>query len=269
MREKHQKLDQLLTSLKKVLVAFSGGVDSTYLLYAAREVLGDENVMAVIAQSPTYPIDEVKTAIKVADALGIKCRLIETKEFDDENFLCNTPERCFYCKKELFSRLQMIANENHFNYVVDGSNFDDLSDYRPGSRAKKELGVRSPLQEVGLTKDEIRQLSKEAGLPTWDKPSMACLSSRIPYGTRIEEGILKMVGEGEKYLRSIGFKQLRVRHHNKIARIEVEKEFLPQVMERHIMDGIVKKFEELGYVYVTLDLKGYRTGSMNEGFHGL
>jgi uncharacterized protein len=163
----------------------------------------------------------------------------------------------------------MLADEKGIEHVVDGSNFDDLSDYRPGGRAKKELGVRSPLQEAGLTKAEIRELSKEAGLPTWDKPSMACLSSRIPYGTRIDEGILKMVGEGEKYLRSLGFKQLRVRHHKNIARIEVDQAALPEVMERGVMDGIVKKFEELGYVYVTLDLKGYRTGSMNEGFHGL
>src|SRR3989338_11474703 len=268
MRTKYLKLKETLSSFKKVLVAYSGGVDSTYLLYAAREILGEKHVLAVIAQSPTYPVEEVEAAIKVADALDVECRLIETKEFDDENFLCNSTDRCFYCKKELFSRLKMLADEKGIEHIVDGSNYDDRADYRPGSRAKKELGVRSPLQEVGLTKTEIRDLSKEAGLPTWDKPSMACLSSRIPYGTRIDEGILKMVGEGEKYLRSLGLKQLRVRHHNNIARIEVDQHSLPKIMECDVMDGIVKKFEDLGYVYVTLDLKGYRSGSMNEGFHG-
>ena len=159
-----------------------------------------------------------------------------------------------------------MANENDIKFILDGSNVDDLSDYRPGSRAKKEFEVKSPLQEAGLTKTEIRQLSKEAGLKTWDKPSMACLASRIPYGRRIDNEILRMVGEGEKYLRSIGFGQLRVRHHDSIARIEVDRDSVAQLMEQKVMDGIVKKFEELGYIYVTLDLKGYRSGSLNEGF---
>jgi uncharacterized protein len=261
---KKQALKNKLNSYEKVLIAFSGGVDSTYLLYVAREVLGKNNVLAVIAESATYPIAEVEQAIKIADQLDANCFVIKTEEFDDENFIANSKDRCYYCKKELFAKLKTTAGEKGFSCVLDGSNHDDLSDFRPGSQAKKEFGVRSPLQELGFTKQEIRQLSSEAGLPTHNKPSMACLASRIPYGTRIDEGVLKMIFEGEEYLRSLGFGQLRVRHHASIARIEVDKEAVPKLMEQGVMDQIVKKFEALGYVYVTLDLKGYRTGSMNE-----
>jgi uncharacterized protein len=262
--DKAQKLQNILREMKRVLLAFSGGVDSTYMLYAAREALGKEHVLAVIAESPTYPVEEVEDAIRVADSLGVKCRIIRTEEFSDENFVANSRERCYYCKKELFEKMKMLANENGVETIIDGSNADDVNDYRPGSRAKDEFGVRSPLLEADLTKEDIRQLSKEAGLPTWDKPSMACLASRIPYGTRIDEGVLGIVKEAEKYLRSLGFKQLRVRHHDCIARIEVDRESAGKIMEKGMMDSIVKKFEDLGYVYVTLDLKGYRPGSMNE-----
>lgn len=266
MLAKVETLKKSLMAMKHVLIAYSGGVDSTYLLHLALETLGKDNVLAVIAESPTYPVEEVKSAIETADTLNLGCRLIRTEEFADENFLCNSKDRCYYCKKELFEKLKIMANENDIKFILDGSNVDDLSDYRPGSRAKKEFEVKSPLQEAGLTKTEIRQLSKEAGLKTWDKPSMACLASRIPYGRRIDNEILRMVGEGEKYLRSIGFGQLRVRHHDSIARIEVDRDSVAQLMEQKVMDGIVKKFEELGYIYVTLDLKGYRSGSLNEGF---
>jgi uncharacterized protein len=258
LKIKARKLKDILSSLGKVLVAFSGGVDSTFLLYSAREALGNNNVLAVIAESPTYPKEEIEDAIRIADELGVKCRIVKTDEFSDENFLSNARERCYYCKK-------VLANENGIKQVVDGSNHDDLSDYRPGSRARDEFGVRSPLQEAELKKDEIRRLSKEVKLRTWNKPAMACLASRIPYGTRIDDTVLKMVGEAEKHLRSLGFKQLRVRHHAEIARIEVDRDSAAKVMEQKIMDSIIKKFEELGYVYVTLDLKGYRPGSMNEG----
>ncbi|MBI5078752.1 ATP-dependent sacrificial sulfur transferase LarE [Candidatus Saganbacteria bacterium] len=265
LEAKHQKLKEQLAGTEKALVAYSGGVDSTFLLYAARQALGRERVLAVIARSPTYPEDEIKSAVEVADSLDAEYRVIDTEEFSDENFIANPKERCYYCKKELFSKLRTVARENGIADVLDGSNVDDLSDFRPGSCAKAEFSVRSPLQEAGLTKSDIRRLSKEADLPTWDKPAMACLASRIPYGTRINEDVLKRVGEGEGFLKSLGFKQLRVRHHAPIARIEVDRDSVAKIMLPGMMEAIVKKFEELGYVYVTLDMKGYRAGSMNEG----
>jgi uncharacterized protein len=255
------KLQQYLCDLKKVLIAFSGGVDSTFLLYTAKEALGPGNVLAVIAESPTYPSDEVAWAKKLCERFGVKYRVIQTDEFSDENFVTNPKERCYYCKKELFSKLLEIAKKSSIPHVLDGSNYDDKSDYRPGTKAKQELGVKSPLMELEFTKQDIRDHSKQFGLPTWDKPSYACLASRIPYGTRITPDILAKVEEGEKYLRSLGFKQLRVRHHDAIVRIELDD----RVLAAKLMDEIAKKFEKLGYTYVTLDLKGYRTGSMNEG----
>lgn len=261
---KLEKLQNLLKDMKSVLIAFSGGVDSTFLLKVAKDTLGD-NVLAVIAESPTYPESEVRFANAMCETFGVKRRVIETDEFSDENFVTNPKERCYFCKKELFSKLQDIAKKNNIPYVLDGSNYDDKFDYRPGMKAKKELGIRSPLLELGFTKQDIRDHSKELGLPTWDKPSYACLASRIPYGTRITQEILAKVGEGEKFLTLLGFKQLRVRHHGPIVRIEVDKQSVGRIMQDGLMDKISRKFEELGYTYVTLDLKGYRTGSMNEG----
>lgn len=262
---KIRNLSELLKSFGKVLIAFSGGVDSTFLLFAAKQALGNENILAVIAESPTYTSDELACAKEFCEKQAINFEIIQTDEFSDENFTSNPKERCYFCKKELFGKLSDLARQKGIPHVLDGSNIDDKSDFRPGSRAKTEYGVKSPLQEIGFTKQEIRDLSKELQLPTWDKPSLACLASRIPYGTKITKEILEKIEEGEKFLKTLGFKQLRVRHHGLIARIEVDKDSIGRIMRDSTMDKITKKFEELGYVYVTLDLKGYRMGSMNEG----
>jgi len=264
VENKLAKLRDELTALEQVVIAYSGGVDSTFLLFQALQELGKENVLAVIAESPTYPQEEIAAAIILADKLGVECRQIKTEEFSDENFLRNSKERCYFCKKELFAKLKQLALEKGITHLADGSNFDDLRDFRPGSKAKLEFGVRSPLQEAGLTKAEIRELSRQSDLPTWDKPSLACLSSRIPYGTRITLETLAKIGWGEEYLKQKGFKQVRVRHHGSIARIELEEEFIPLIMENGLMPEVTRYFEGLGYFYVTLDLKGYRTGSLNE-----
>jgi uncharacterized protein len=262
--KKTDKLTNIIKELKSVLVAYSGGVDSTYLLKTAIDTIGTKNVLAVIASSETYPEHEKKEALELCNNLGAKCMVIETEELNDPKFKSNPNERCYYCKTELFSKLIEIAKEKNIPYVVDGSNADDQHDFRPGTKAKEELGIRSPLQEAKLTKSEIRALSKELGLSTWDKPSYACLASRIPYGTEIKSELLVKIGEAENYLRELGFGQLRVRHHGNLARIEIERQELPGIMKDNLMDKINKRFGELGYIYVTLDLKGYRTGSMNE-----
>jgi len=258
------KLKNILHSLQGVLVAYSGGVDSTFLLRYALEALGTDKVLAVIAASETYPEHEKEEALKLASELGAPYQIIHTRELEDERFRSNPKERCYYCKLELFSQLNQIAKEKGLAFVVDGSNFNDRSDFRPGNQAKTELGIRSPLQEAALTKKEIREASKRLSLPTWDKPSYACLASRIPYGTRIEPEILKKVEEAENYLRSLSFKQLRVRHHGHLARIELESQDIPKVLQDGLMDQINRRFEELGYFYVTIDLRGYRMGSLNE-----
>jgi uncharacterized protein len=265
---KIEKLKNILGELKSVLLAYSGGVDSTFLLKIALETLGKEKVLAVIASSPTYPEKEKAEAVDLCEILGARYKIIETGELKDENFIKNPKERCYFCKKELFSQLKIIARENDLAYVIDGSNTDDLSDFRPGAKAKAELGIRSPLQEAGLAKQEIRDFSRDLKLKTWDKPSYACLASRIPYGIRIEPEILKKLEEAENFLASLGFKQLRVRHHDKLARIELETRDIPKVLQDGLMDKISRKFEGLGYIYVTIDLKGYRTGSLNEVLNG-
>ncbi|MFH1825687.1 MAG: ATP-dependent sacrificial sulfur transferase LarE [bacterium] len=261
------KIDDLRSCLKQmgsILIAFSGGVDSTFLLKVAHDVLG-EKVLAVIGESPTFPQEEVEFSKNMSSELGVRSLVIKTCEFQDPNFVANNKDRCYYCKSELFSKLKEIAKEKNIPHVLDGSNFDDKSDYRPGSKASAELGVRSPLQELGFTKEDIRKYSKELGLVTWDKPSYACLSSRIPYGTKITQEILDKVGAGERFLKSLGFRQLRVRHHDTIVRIEIERSEMERLNDG-MMERISKKFEQLGYLYVTLDLKGYRTGSMNQVF---
>jgi len=263
IKEKYTKLTNILKEMRSALVAFSGGVDSTLLLKVAKDSLGD-SVFAVIANSETYPDEEILSAENFANFLNIPYQIINTEELSDERFLCNPKERCYFCKIELFSKLKEIAKLKKMKFVVDGSNVSDKDDFRPGSKAKEELGVRSPLAEAGFTKDDIRELSKELGLKTWDKPSLACLSSRIPYGTRITKDVLERIGKAEKFIRELGFTNVRVRHHNHIARIEIGKEETQKVFEQDLMDIISKKLESIGYTYITLDLKGFRTGSMNE-----
>jgi len=262
-QQKYENLKDILKSMKKVLVAFSGGVDSTFLLKAAQDVLGS-NVMAVIASSATYPEREQQEALRIAEDLKVKYKVIHTKELDDPHFRDNPPERCYFCKKELFSRLKEIASEENIPHVCDGSNFEDILDFRPGSQAAQELDVRSPLKEARLEKKEIRVLSKKLGLPTWDKPSMACLSSRFPYFTPIDNESLRQIDSAEEYLRTKGFSQLRVRHHGQMARIEIDPRDFSVIMEKQTREEIVANLKKIGYLYVTLDLTGYRTGSMNE-----
>jgi len=261
---KTDKLKRILKKYKSVLVAFSGGVDSTLLLKVALGVLGPKNVLAVIASSETYPADEIKQAIKLAKRLKSPWVQIQTYEFENKRFASNPTDRCFYCKMELFSKLKKIAKEKKLHVVVEGSNVDDLSDFRPGTKAKKKLGVKSPLQKAGFTKKDIRSLAKKLKLSNWNKPSFACLSSRIPYGTAIEKEVLVKVGKAEEFLKTFKLGQVRVRHHGNIARIEVDKKAIKRICKFAILDKITKRFKKLGYKYVTLDLAGYRTGSMNE-----
>jgi uncharacterized protein len=262
--DKLKELKGVIEGLESVLVAFSGGVDSTLLLKVSLDTLGRDNVLAVTAESETYPAEEIEGAKQLAEALGARWKLIHTEELSNECFAANPTDRCYYCKLELFSKLRRIADEEGLKHVLDGSNLDDTGDWRPGMRAAKELGVISPLKEAGLTKKDIRELSRGLGLPTWEKPSMACLASRFPYGHRITPEELRMVGEAERFLRKQGFRQVRVRHHGKLARIEVSPDQLERLALKGIRDEVVSKLKELGYVWVAMDLQGYRTGSLNE-----
>ncbi|ADL07167.1 PP-loop domain protein [Thermosediminibacter oceani DSM 16646] len=263
--EKLERLKSCIKNLGRVVVAFSGGVDSTFLLKVCLDVLGKENVLAVTARSSTYPARELEEARKLAEKFGANHEIIVSEELDIPGFSENPPERCYHCKKELFGKLVAIARERGFNFVLDGSNMDDTGDFRPGMRAKDELGVLSPLKEAGLTKADIRALSREMGLPTWNKPSFACLASRFPYGERITAEKLSRVERAEDLLRELGFIQYRVRSHGDLARIEVSPDEIDRFFDKTLREKVVSGLKGLGFIYVSLDLAGYRTGSMNEG----
>lgn len=261
IQEKDQKLTEILTQMGRVMIAFSGGVDSTFVLKRAHQILGDQ-VVAVIAASETFPSREFDSAVSIAKDMGVKLHTTEVSELTNANFVANNSDRCYHCKTGLYSHMQQIAKEMGYPFIIDGSNVDDLGDYRPGLKAKDEQGVRSVLQEAGFIKDEIRELSKSLSLPTWNKPSFACLSSRIPYGTMIEKHKIDQLDEAEYFLMQLGFYQVRVRHHDTIARIEVMPNEINKLIE--LKEQIYGKLTALGFTYVTLDLQGYRTGSMNE-----
>lgn len=263
LNEKYKDLTEYIRSLGSVAVAFSSGVDSTLLLKVAHDVLGDKAI-AVTARSCSFPERELKEAAAFTKENEIVHIIVDSEELKIEGFTENPANRCYLCKRELFSKMKEIAERNGFQHVVEGSNMDDLGDYRPGLTAIRELGIKSPLSHAGLSKDEIRRLSKELGLPSWEKQSFACLSSRFPYGQSITPEKLKMVDEAEQLLLDLGFRQVRVRHHDTLARIEIDEEQFPKIMEKEVRDQISARLKEIGFTYVSLDLAGYRTGSMNE-----
>jgi uncharacterized protein len=260
----YEALKSHLKALDGVLVAFSGGVDSAVLLAAAHDALGDR-VLAVIADSPTYPQAELRAAQALASRLGVRCVVAVTDELNDPAFCANSDRRCYFCKTHLFGDLTAIARREGLPFVVEGSNADDLSDYRPGLEAVRELGVRSPFIELGIGKVDIRRMAQERGLPVWDKPAAACLSSRIPYGQEITRPKLRRIERAEDALRALGFRLLRVRDHGELARIEISPDDFARLLDPDVRAAIVAALKEAGYLYVSMDLQGYRRGAMNEG----
>lgn len=263
LEDKYKKLEDLLREMGEIVIAYSGGVDSTFLMRVAVDVLGDK-ALGILATSATYPTREFKEAVALAEKMGAQLRIIETKETDNIKFSENPPDRCYFCKSELFTKVQEIAQVEGIKFIADGSNLDDVGDFRPGMRALKEQQVRSPLKEAQFTKNDIREMSRRLGLPTWNKPSLACLSSRFPYGSGIDLKKLTMVDRAENFLQDLGFSVVRVRHYEDTARIELSDQEISRFLEPEIRNRVVKEFKDIGYKYVTLDLQGYRTGSMNE-----
>ena len=263
LEQKEHNLFSILESMKRVMVAYSGGTDSAYLAWAAGRVLGD-GALAVTADSASIPESHKKDAEEFVQRFGLKHQYIETHEFENPDYIRNDANRCFHCKDELFTQLKDIGDRLGFEHIIYGVNVDDTTDYRPGHRAAHEHGVRAPLLEADLTKSEIRELSRRHELPTWDRPAAACLSSRIPYGTQVTRENVKLVEQGEESLRQLGFSVYRVRYHKELVRIEFGSDELPRALSLEMAQKLTRIFKDLGFKYVTLDLEGYRQGSLNE-----
>ena len=263
LKEKYKKLQNNIKNLEKAVIAFSGGVDSTLLAKVCYNILG-ENALAITAIAPFHSKREIEDAIKIANEIGIRHKTIKFDMCDIEDFKYNPWDRCYICKRKIFSKIKEIAHENGISSVLDGSNVDDVMDYRPGLKALRELSVKSPLKDADMTKSDIRQLSKDLGLSTWDKPALACLATRIPYGEEITKIKLKMIEESENYLENIGFKQFRLRYHGNLARIEVAPDERTKLFDLELMDKISNELKKIGFTYVTIELSGYKTGSMNK-----
>ncbi|MCJ2541695.1 ATP-dependent sacrificial sulfur transferase LarE [Thermostichus vulcanus] len=262
LRKKFAQVTQIFAEMEQVLVAYSGGVDSTLVAKLAWDQLG-ERALAVTAASPSLLPEDLEEAIEQAQVIGIRHEIVETHELEDPNYAANPINRCYFCKRELHDTLRPLAQSRGYDYVVDGLNADDLSDYRPGVQAAVERGVRSPLAEVGIRKLEVRQLSRQLGLPWWDKPAQPCLSSRFPYGEEITAEKLRRVGAAERYLRSLGWRQVRVRSEKDTARIELPPQQIHEFIQKTDLEALVKAFQAAGYLYVSLDLEGYQSGKLN------
>ncbi len=264
-RARYELLQSILRAMESVLIAYSGGVDSALLLKVAHDVLG-ERAIGAIASSPAYADEETGEALAVAARMGIVVLSLQTHEMEDERYIANDLNRCYFCKAELFTQLTPLAQQHNLRHIAYGLNIDDLGDFRPGQRAAREFSVRAPLKEAGLGKEDIRAIAQFLGVPVWNKPALACFSSRIPYGTKIDVASLQMIYQAEKLLHDLGFRQVRVRHHEKLARIEVERAELPRLVEDQTSRVVTEGLRKIGYLYVTVDLQGFRSGSMNEGF---
>jgi uncharacterized protein len=263
LKAKEQALFAALSSMDRVIVAFSGGTDSAYLAWAAHRVLGSKAI-AITADSASLPESHKRDLEAFVAQYGIRHEYIETREFDNPDYVRNAPDRCFHCKDELFTRLAEVGSDRQYGNIVYGVNLDDLGDYRPGQNAAKKHEVAAPLADAGLSKAEIRELSRIAGLPTWDRPASACLSSRIPYGTPVTIENVKTVETGEEEMKALGFRQFRVRFHGEVVRIEIAREELPRALTMEMADAFTRTFKALGFKYVALDMEGYRQGSLNE-----